>query len=320
MKVLVTGASGFIGHALVPRLIEAGHEVVTSSRHANSGPIGTTVHPIADLGPDTDWSEALFEVEAVIHLAARVHIMTDKAQDPLADNRRINTEGTRKLAKDAATAGVRHFIFMSTIKVNGESSGLKPFCALDLPAPKDPYAIAKLEAEEALIQIVRHSTMRATIIRPPLVYGPCVKGNFISLLKICVRGWPLPFGSVNNRRSMIYVGNLVDLVHRMIQEPLPSSEIYLCRDPQDVSTPELLHKISFALGVKPLILSFPLSLLRFGASLIGKTAAISRLTESLYIDDSPTRTDLDWTPPFSMLKGLKETATWFDTQKTSWKR
>ena len=315
MKILVTGASGFIGKALVPRLIESGHEVVISSRHANSESIGTTVHPIADLGPDTDWSEALDEVEVVIHLAARVHIMTDKARDPLADNRRVNTEGTRKLAKDAASAGVRHFIFMSTIKVNGDCSRLKPFCAHDLPAPKDPYAIAKLEAEEALLQIVRYSNMRATIIRSPLVYGPGVKGNFVSLLKICVQGWPLPFGSVNNRRSMIYVGNLVDLVHRMIQEPLPSSEIYLCRDPQDVSTPELLHKVSLALGVKPLLLAFPISMLRFGAALIGKTAAISRLTESLYIDDRPTRMDLDWTPPFSMLKGLKETATWFDTQK-----
>jgi len=314
MKILVTGASGFIGRAIVPHLIQAGYEVVASSRNTNFRHSNTTTYPIQDLGPDTDWREALIDVDTVIHLAARVHIISDKAQDHLADNRRINTEGTRKLAKDAAASGVKHFIFMSTIKVNGESSGPNPFCSHDLPAPKDPYATAKLEAEDALLQTISSSKMRATIIRSPLVYGPGVKGNFISLLKICMQGWPLPFGSVNNRRSMIYLGNLVDLVHQIVQNLPVSSKIYLCRDPQDISTPELIRKTSNALGVKPLIIPFPLRILHFSAALIGKSAIICRLTESLYVDDSPTRMDLDWTPPFSMLKGLKETAIWFKKQ------
>jgi nucleoside-diphosphate-sugar epimerase len=314
MKILVTGASGFIGRALIPRLIQSGHEIVATSRDANAKIAGATVHAIAELGPDTDWRDALRGIEAVIHLAARVHVMSDNARDPMAENRRINTEGTGKLAKDAAMAGVRHFIFMSTIKVNGETNNIEPFRAYDIPAPKAPYAIAKLEAEEALLKTVHDSDMRATIIRPPLVYGPGVKGNFISLLNICGKGWPLPVGCIDNRRSLVYVGNLVDMVHSLIENPPPTTGIYLCRDPQDVSTPELFRKISRALGVKPLIISFPLFLLRLAAALSGQTAAISRLCETLYVDDGPTRADLDWTPPFSMLQGLKETAAWFDNQ------
>ena len=314
MKILVTGASGFISHALVPRLIQSGHEVVATSRNIKTKFPGATVLPIAELGANTDWQEALSKVEVVIHLAARVHVMSDNAPDPMAENRRINTEGTGKLAKDAAVAGVRHFIFMSTIKVNGETSDLGPFRAYDIPAPKDPYAIAKLEAEEILLSTVRHSNMRATIVRPPLVYGPGVKGNFISLLNICSKGWPLPVGYIVNRRSIIYVENLVDMVHRLIEAPPSTTGVYLCRDPQDVSTPDLFRKISTALGVKPLIIPFPLSLLRLSASLSGKKATVSRLVESLYVDDGPTREDLNWTPPFSMLKGLKETAAWFKNQ------
>ena len=311
MKILVTGASGFIGHVLIPRLIKSGHEVIATSRNANLKPTGATTHTIAELGPNTDWGDALSDVKAVIHLAARVHVMSDNASDPIAEYRRINAEGTAKLAKDAAIAGVRHFIFMSTIKVNGETSGLVPFNALDIPAPKEPYAIAKLEAEEVLLRTVRYSNMRATIIRPPLVYGPGVKGHFVSLLKICRKGWPLPIDCIDNRRSIIYVGNLVDMVHRLIEAPPSTTGVYLCRDPQDVSTPELFQKVSAALGVKPLIVPFPLSLLRLSAALIRKKAIFSRLTESLYVDDGPTCNDLNWTPPFSMLQGLKETATWF---------
>ncbi len=311
MKILVTGATGFIGRALIPRLIQSGHEVVATSRNTSTEFAGAIVHPIAELGPDTDWHEALSEIEVVIHLAARVHVMSDNAPDPMAENRRINTEGTGKLAKDAAIAGVRHFIFMSTIKVNGETNDLEPFRAYDLPAPKDPYAIAKLEAEEALLETVHSSDMRASIIRPPLVYGPGVKGNFISLLNICGKGWPLPVGCIDNRRSLVYVGNLVDMIHCLIEKLPSTTGIYLCRDPQDISTPELFRKISTALGVKPIIIPFPLFLLRLAAALIGRTAAISRLSETLCVDDGQTRTDLDWTPPFSMLQGLEETAAWF---------
>ncbi len=311
MKILVTGAGGFIGQILIPRLIKSGHEVVASSRNTDLGSTGAAVHPIVELGPNTDWGFALNKVETVIHLAAKAHVMTNNVSNPIAEYRRINAEATVKLAKDAAKAGVRHFIFMSTIKVNGETSGLMPFRAQDIPAPIDPYAIAKHEAEEALLKTAHHSNMRATIVRPPLVYGPGVKGNFISLLKICGKGWPLPFASIVNRRSIIYVGNLVDMVHHLIETPPPATGVYLCRDPQDVSTPELFHKVSMALGVKPLIIPFPLSLLRLSAASIGKGTIVSRLTESLFVDDTPTRNDLNWTPPYSILKGLKETASWF---------
>jgi len=315
MKILVTGGTGFVGRALIPQLIQSGHNVIATSRDANADIAGASVHPIAELGPDTDWHDALRGVEAVIHLAARVHVMSDNAPDPMAENRRINTEGTAKLAKDAVMAGVRQFIFMSTIKVNGETTDVDPFRPNDIPAPKDPYAIAKLDAEKALLKVARHSDMSAAIIRPPLIYGPGVKGNFISLLNLCQKGWPLPVGSINNRRSLIYVGNLVHMVHRLIEKPDATTGLYLCRDPEDVSTPELFYKVSTVLRVKPLIFPFPMFLLRLAGTLSGKSATISRLTESLYVDDSLTRTDLDWTPPFSMLQGLKETATWFDNQK-----
>jgi nucleoside-diphosphate-sugar epimerase len=315
MKILVTGGTGFVGRALIPRLIQSGHKIITTSRNVNAKITGATIYPITELGPNTDWHKALKGIEVVIHLAARVHIMSDSTPDLMSENRRINAEGTGKLAKDAAKAGVRYFIFMSTIKVNGEASNFGPFHAFDIPAPKDPYAIAKLEAEKALLKTVRVSDMCATIIRPPLVYGPGVKGNFISLLNICGKSWPLPVGRINNRRSVIYVGNLVDMVHRLIEISPPITGVYLCRDPQDVSTPELFRKISTALGTKPPIIPFPLSLLRLSASLSGKKATFCRLTESLYVDDRSTRDDLGWTPPFSMLKGLKETATWFDSLK-----
>ena len=311
MKVLVTGASGFIGHALVPRLIKAGHEVVTSSRHANSGPIGTTVHPIADLGPDTDWSEALFEVEAVIHLAARVHIMTDKAQDPLADNRRINTEGTRKLAKDAATAGVRHFIFMSTIKVNGESSGLKPFCAHDLPAPKDPYAIAKLEAEEALKELSNRTKMEIVIIRSPLIYGEGVKGNFLRLLELSNKGIPLPLLNIKNTRSLVGIDNLIDLISCCIDHPKAASQTFLVSDNENISTTELIKKIKIAMGKSLRLFPIPLILFKPLGHLIGKSSEVNRLFSSLTINISHTCNQLNWKPKFSLDYGLKKTVNWY---------
>ena len=304
MKILVTGGGGFVGRALIPRLIEAGHAVVATSRNPATAIPGATVHPISELGPETDWSAALDGIEAVIHLAARVHVMNDSAADSLAENRRINTEGTRKLAVDAARAGIRRFIFLSTIKVNGEVSGAEPFRASDTPTPADPYSVTKLAAEQAL-------SGRAAIIRPPLVYGPGVKGNFLSLLGLCGKGWPLPLGSINNRRSLIYVGNLAHLIVHMLGRPEIPNGVYLCRDGEDLSTPELFARVATALGVRSRIIMFPVLLLRLAASLTGKSAVLSRLEDSLYVDDNPTRDDLRWTPPFSVLQGLQETAEWF---------
>jgi nucleoside-diphosphate-sugar epimerase len=314
MRILVTGGSGFVGLALVPRLIADGHEIIVTSRDATASVAGATVRQIGELGPETDWSEALEGIEAVIHLAARVHVMNETASDPLGENRRTNTQGTARLASDAARVGVRHFIFLSTIKVNGEATGPSPFHATDVPAPQDPYAIAKQEAEQALLGIAAKEEMRVVIVRPPLIYGPGVRGNFLSLLGLCQKAWPLPFGGIENSRSLIFVGNLADLISRLI-EKTKASGVYLCRDGEDLSTPELLRRVAKALGRNPVILPVPGFLLRPAGILTGKSTAISRLTESLAVDDGPTRRDLDWTPPFSMLQGLKETAAWFSNRE-----
>ncbi len=315
MKVLVTGGSGFIGRALIAHLNEAGHEIVTTSRDPDVILPGATLRQTGELGPQTDWREALRDIEAVVHLAARVHVMKEHAADPLGENRRINTEGTRKLAMDAAEAGVRHIIFLSTIKVNGEATQAEPFRANNTPAPEAPYAVAKLEAEQALLDVAGKTGMRVNIIRPPLVYGPGVRGNFLSLLNLCNKGWPLPVGGIDNRRSLIYVGNLVDLIGHFLESSKALSYIYLCRDGEDVSTPQLFRATSKSMGKTPLILPTPAFLLSLAGKLFGKSAAISRLIESLAVDDGPTRDDLGWTPPFSMLQGLQKTADWFNNRR-----
>lgn len=318
MKVLVTGATGFIGQNLVPMLLEAGHQVFATSRDPKAEVPGATLRPVGELGPDTDWSAALSDIEAVVHLAARVHIMDDTAADPLAENRRINTGGTAKLAADAAAAGVKRFVFLSTIKVNGEATApLKAFRANDAPDPQDPYAIAKLEAEQALRHIAANSAMEMVVLRPPLVYGPGVGANFLKLMRLCAKGRPLPFGAVINARSLVYVDNLASAIVAAMTHPAASGKTYLVSDGQAISTPDLIRAISGALGVTPHLSNVPAWLLRLLGALTGKSAAISRLTESLVVDDTPVRDDLGWTPPFNMVQGLEQTAAWFDGRQES---
>jgi len=321
MKVLVSGASGFVGQALTPALIAAGHTVIATSRHSGAGSPGVTVKTVAGLGPDTDWRAALAGVEGVVHLAARVHIMNDTAADPLVENRRINTQGTIKLAEDAAAAGVRRFVFLSTVKVMGEATTGAPFCERDTPSPQDAYAIAKFEAEQALADISARTGMQVVIIRPPLVYGPGVGGNFQTLIKICARGWPLPLGAVKNRRSLIYVGNLAHAIGVCLETPAAAGKTYLVRDGEDLSTADLIGRISAALdraglpGRRPVLVPIPPTLLRFVATLLGKSGAASRLLGDLCVDDGAIRKDLGWTPPFSMVQGLNETANTFVAAK-----
>ena len=317
MKVLVTGVTGFVGQALVPVLAAAGHTVVGSSRDgAAQIPYGGTV-AVDELGPTTDWSAALDGVEAVVHLAARVHVMNETASDPLEENRRINTRGTIKLAEDAATTGVRRFVFLSTIKVNGEGTAGTAFHADDTPRPQDPYAIAKHEAELALREICDRTDMESVIIRPPLVYGPGVGGNFLTLLKLCAKRLPLPLGLVNNRRSMIYVGNLTSAILAGLENPKAAGKTYLVGDGEDVSTPALIARISDALadagqpGRGARLLPFPPGLLKRVAGLVGKSGAADRLLGDLCLDDTAIRDDLGWTPPFSMVQGLNETVRHF---------
>jgi len=321
VKVLISGASGFVGRALTPVLITAGHTVVATSRHSGADLPGVVMKKVAGLGPDTDWRAALEGIEAVVHLAARVHIMNDTATDPLLENRRINTQGTIKLAEDAALAGVKRFVFLSTVKVMGEATTGAPFCQSDTPSPQDAYAIAKLEAEQALADISTRTGMQVVIIRPPLVYGPGVGGNFATLLKVCARGWPLPLGAVNNRRSLIYVGNLAHAIAECVENPAATGKTYLVRDGEDISTAELITRISAALdhaglpGRRPQLWPLPPVLLRLAAGLVGKSGAASRLLGDLGVDDGAIRKDLDWTPPFSMVQGLNETANFFAAAK-----
>ena len=317
MKVLVTGGNGFVGRALVPLLVNVGHDVVVTSRDPDARMPGATLVPIGDLGPETDWRAALAGVDAVVHLAARVHVMKESAADPLAENRRINTQGTIKLAEDAVAAGVKRLVFLSTIKVNGEETTGPAFRETDTPQPQDPYAIAKHEAEQALTALSAKTGMEVVTIRPPLVYGPGVGGNFVSLLGLCAKGWPLPLGAVNNRRSLVYVGNLADAIRLCLENPAAAGKTWLVRDGEDVSTPALIAQISAAFdrtgmpGNRPKLWPVPQGLLRLAAGLVGKSAAAARLLGDLCLDDMALRRDLGWTPPFSMVQGLNETAAYF---------
>lgn len=308
--ILVTGANGFVGHALCAELVRRGVKVrgaVRSLAHLLD-PIGEPVE-IGDINAATDWSGMFAGIDAVIHLAARVHLMHDDAVDPLAEFRKVNVEGTLNLAKQAAKAGVRRFIFISSIKVNGEStqSG-KPYTADDRPAPVDPYAISKHEAEVALRQIADETGMEVVIIRPSLVYGPGVKANFLNMMHWLNKGIPLPLGAVNNKRSLVALDNLLDLIMTCIDHPSAANQTFLVSDGEDISTTELLERMATALGKPARLLPVPMDLLQLGATLLGKRAFYQRLCGSLQVDMGKTRDLLDWAPPVSVDEALQKTA------------
>jgi nucleoside-diphosphate-sugar epimerase len=265
------------------------------------------------LGTDTVWEGALAGVDTVIHLAARVHIMDDTAADPLTQFRKVNVEGTARLAREAAKAGVRRLVFISSIKVNGEETGT-PYTPDSPPNPADPYGISKWEAEQALLTIGAETGLEVVIVRPTLVYGPGVKANFLNMIKVVHRGIPLPFASISNKRSLIYVGNLVDALAVCATHPSAAGRTYLVSDGEDVSTPDLIRMTAAALGVPARLFPFPLSLMRLVGKITGKTAAVNRLTGSLTVDSSRIRSELGWKPPFTMREGLRETAKWFKKQ------
>ena len=250
--VLVTGASGFVGSALCSQLTATGYAVRGTRRCALPSNIADTASSITipDIGPATAWSEALRGVTTVVHLAARVHVMHDTADEPLAAFRAVNTAGTVNLARQAAAAGVRRFIYVSTIKVNGESTAGRPFCAEDHPHPEDVYAQSKLEAELALKSISQDIGLEIVIVRPPLVYGPGVKGNFLAMLRVLQKGWPLPLASCDNQRSFIGLTNFVSLLEKCVSHPAAAGQVFLAADGDDLSTPELLRRVAHALGRK----------------------------------------------------------------------
>ena len=256
-----------------------------------------------------NWSVALQGVDAVIHLAARVHVMNDIASDPLTEFRKVNVDGTLNLARQAAQARVRRFIFISSIKVNGEATQAgRPFTADDMVNPQDPYAVSKLEAEQGLLKIARETGMEVVIIRPPLVYGAGVKANFLSMMRAVKSGLPLPLGAIDNRRSLVYVENLVSLILKCIEHPAAANQVFLAADGEDLSTTGLLLACAKALGVKARLLPVPQKLIELGAALIGKRNVAQRLCGNLQIDISKARSLLGWEPPFSVADGLKKTA------------
>lgn len=311
MRVLVTGASGFVGRAVIARL--AGN-VDTSLRGAYRTlpvPPPETLEPVltGDLGPKTDWRSAVDGVDVVIHCAARVHVMHDTEVDPLAAFRRANVEGTLQLARCARDAGCRRFVFVSSIKVNGESTQPgQPFTEATPPAPADPYGISKLEAEQALFALGAESGLEIVAIRPPLVYGPGVKANFLAMMRAVERGIPLPLGAIDNRRSLVAVDNLADLIAHCARHPAAANEVFLSSDGEDVSTTDLLRRIGHALGRPARLIPVPATLIRAGAALCGRKAMADRLCGSLQVDTGKARTLLGWTPPLTLGEGLRRAA------------
>ena len=315
MKVLVTGANGFVGKALGKRMVLNGWHVRGAVRSAEQAataklPAGVDVVPIKSIGANTDWSDALSGVDVVVHLAARVHVMNDTSSYPLSAFRQVNVAGTERLARMAAINGVKRFVYVSSIKVNGEGCE-KPFTEYDIPAPDDPYGVSKWEAEQVLHKVAKDTGLEVVIFRPPLVYGPGVKANFLSLFKIVDRGIPLPLAGINNHRSLIYLRNLVDAIVTSVNHPKAAGQTFLVSDGEDVSTPELIRRVAAALGRPARLFPFPPSLMRFAGKLLGKSDAIERLVGSLTIDSSKIRRELGWKPPYTMEQGLKETAEWF---------
>jgi nucleoside-diphosphate-sugar epimerase len=271
--------------------------------------IGVDQVLITSIGKTTDWSSALQNVDVVVHLAARVHVMNEVAVDVLAEFRKVNVEGTLNLANQAAKASVKRFVFVSSIKVNGEHTLADcPFTANDDANPQDPYGISKHEAEQGLFLIAQQTGMEVVIIRPPLVYGAGVKANFASMMCIVKRGIPLPLGVIHNKRSFVYIGNLVSLIVRCMDHPAAANQVFLVSDGCDLSTTELLQKCAVALGVKARLLPVPQKLLAFSLALLGKRAVAQRLCGNLQVDISKAHSLLGWEPPVSVEDGLKATA------------
>jgi len=305
MNVLLTGANGFLGSRLTQCLDEHSSFHLTSVVRKGLLFRGAHTVEINALDDTTDWSSALLNQEVIIHTAARAHIMKDELSDPLAEYRSVNVVGTLNLARQAAKAGVKRFIFISSIKVNGESTkdGV-PFTADDQPAPEDAYGVSKMEAEIELKSVAAETGMELVIIRPPLVYGPGVKGNFASLVKLVRKELPLPLGAVHNKRSLISLDNLVDLIITCVDHPSAANQTFLASDGEDQSTTELLRGVAKAMGCRPRLIPVPAGVLVFGASVMGKKDVAKRILGSLQVDISKTRDLLQWQPLLTVEEGL----------------
>ncbi len=318
MRVLVTGASGFVGRGLLSHLQGRPElDLVAAVRRPIADiPAGIVQREVGALEASTDWQDALSGAQVVIHCAARVHVMNEQATDPLSEFRRVNVEGTLNLARQASKAGVRRFVFISSIKVNGEGTIVgKPFSADDEPKPQDPYGISKREAEQGLRALAQETGLEVVIIRPTLVYGPGVKANFLNMMRWLHKGVPLPFGAIDNQRSLVALDNLVDLIATCIYHPAAANQTFLVSDGEDLSTTELLRRMGFALGKPARLLPVPGRLLELGAIMLGQRALSQRLCGSLRVDIGKTRELLGWTPPVSVDDALAKTATYFLEQQ-----
>lgn len=304
-KILITGGGGYIGKVLINTALLLGNYDLVAPVRSTKSEKNCCFKLIQDINADTNWKEFMDGMNVVIHVAARTHIMKDDVTDPLAEYRQVNVDGTLNLARQAAAGGVKRFIFISSIKVNGEQTQLgTPFTAEDTPAPDDAYGISKWEAEQGLQQLASETGMEVVIIRPPLVYGPGVKGNFASMTKLVAKGLPLPLGAIHNQRSLVAVDNLVDLIITCIDHPAAANQVFLAGDGQDLSTTELLRGVAQAMGKPARLIPVPSSLLMLGATLLGKKAVAQRLLGSLQVDISKARSLLGWEPPITVEEGL----------------
>lgn len=309
--ILVTGPDGFVGVDVCGALSSRGHSVRGAQRKTRTVPPGCEAIVVGDINGQTIWSAALNDVDAIVHLAARVHVMNDTSEDPMSAYREVNVEGTRRLAESAVARGVRHFIFISSIKVNGEETTKQPFSEEDIPKPEGAYSESKWEAEQVLRDIEAESDLKVTILRLPLLYGPSVKANFLKLIRLVDRGIPIPFGSVTNKRSLLGLGNLSDLICHCIDHPESQGETFVVSDGQDLSTAELVDKIGLAINKKPRLVPIPIVFLHGLSRMIGRRGVARRLTSSLVIDSTKVRTRLNWHPPYSVEHELKRTGAWY---------
>lgn len=305
MSILVTGASGFVGRPLCAELNKRG-QIVRAALRSTMGPFSNVeVVLVGEIDGGTNWATALRDVDVVMHLAARVHVMQDDSTNPLQEFRKVNVEGTERLALSAAASGVKRLVYVSSIKVNGEGTcGGKRFTETDAPSPGDPYGISKWAAEQALRRVAQETGLEVVIVRPPLAYGAGVKGNFAKMLKVLAEGIPLPLASARNLRSLIHVENLVDALIACATYPAAAGQTYLVCDGEDISTPDLLRQLGAAMGHPARLFPCPPVLLKLAGRLTGNSDKVERLLGSLQIDNGKIRRELGWKPQYTLQQGL----------------
>ena len=321
LRILVTGANGFVGRSLCPALRIAGFKVRGAIR--DFGEYGVDVVKrdldeivcVGDIDSSTEWSESLAGIDAVIHLAARVHILQEVSKNPLESFRSVNVKGSERLARAATMAGVRRLIYVSSILIHGNFTEAKPYSEDDAAHPHSPYAVSKWEGELALRSVSKETGLELVTVRPPLVYGPGVGGNFLRLMCWAEKGWPLPLASIHNLRSFIGIDNLVDLLVRCVDHPKAANEVFLAADGEDLSTPDLIRRVAKLLNRPARLLPFPVNILRASASVVGMDDVVDRLCNSLQVDSGKARRVLGWQPGVSLDEGFARTAEWYATSQ-----